>query len=477
VHGTTAFTGPVLAGRGALTGIPYGSVTQYLVVGAAQYDVRLVAAGATSCAASLNGLPDVTNLPVLASGSSATIAAEGELAPGDAGGQPFGVRAYVDDTTLTAGKTKLRFVHASSGTPAVDVGLGGGALFTPLFTNVAFGNTATVANGYVESDPLTNVEISARPTGAASDVLAIKGASLAAGTIATAFAIGKVGNIVTPLKVLLCADNGPPVGMLAACNILGDVPQRAHVRVAHLSPDAPIIDVCLTPTGTTFSGTPLLRSLAVTTGLSYAQVTKYLEVPVQTYNVRLVLATATNCLTPAVPDTMNVVVTNGLYATVGALGDLMVPDAGAADAGTDPAFALKVFVDNTGAPVPPSNIGLRFVHASPGTGPVDVGLGSAGTFATVFGNVAFGNVAIGAGIDLNGYVSTGPFASQTISVRATGGTIDVLVVPNVTIAAGSLATAFAIGNKTGDVTNPLRVLLCTDSAVPAGAFTPCTVMP
>jgi len=477
VHGTTTFTGPVLGGRGLLTGLPYGTVTQYLVVGAAQYDVRLVAPGAANCATSLAGLPDVTNLPVLTAGASATIAAEGELTPGDAGGQPFGLKAYIDDATVTAGKAKLRFVHASSGTPAVDVGLGGGALFTPIFTNVAFGNTAATANGYVETDPLTNVEISTRANGTTTDVLSINGANLAIGTIATAFAIGKLNNIASPLKVLLCADNGPPTGMLTPCNLLGDVPNRAHVRVGHLSPDAPAVDVCLTPTGTNFGGTPLLRSLAVTTGLSYPQVTKYVDVPVRAYDVRIVLATAADCTVRAVPDTMNVVVTNGLYATIAATGDLMVPDAGAADAGTDPAFALKVFPDDSGAPIPASNISLRFVHASPGTGPVDVGLGSAGTFTTVFGNVAFGKVAVGVGINLNGYVSTGALASQTISVRAAGGTIDVLVVPNVTIPAGSLATAFAIGNKTGDATKPLKVLLCSDNAVPAGVLTPCTVSP
>ena len=477
VHGTTAFMGPVLAGRGALTGLAYGIVTQYLVVAAAQYDVRIVAPGATSCATSLNGLPDITNLPALPAGGSATIAAEGELVPGDGGGQPFGLKAYIDDTTVTTGKAKLRFVHASSGTPAVDVGLGGGVLLKPLFTNVAFGNTAPAANGYIETDPLTNVEISARANGTTSDVLAVKGASLAAGAIATAFAIGKVGNIASPLKVLMCADNGAPVGLFTPCNVVGDVPQRAHVRVAHLSPDAPTVDVCLTPNGTMFTGTPLLRSLAVTTGLSYPQVTTYLDVPVQAYDVRVVLATATDCATAAVPDTMNIAVTNGLYATVAATGDLMVPDAGAPDAGADPGFSLKTFVDNSGAPIPASNILLRFVHASPGTGPVDVGLGSAGTFTTVFPNVAFGRVAVGAGIDPNGYVSTAPLAGQTISARAAGGTTDLLVVPNVTIPAGSLATAFAIGNKTGDATKPLKVLLCTDNAVPAGVFTPCGVAP
>jgi hypothetical protein len=357
------------------------------------------------------------------------------------------------------------------------VGLGGGAIFTPVFSNVAFGNTAAATNGYVETDPLTNAEISTRATGTTTDVLAVKGANLAAGTIATAFAIGKIGNTMSPLKVLLCADNGTPTGALTPCNVLGDAPQRAHVRVAHLSPDAPAVDVCLTPTGTAFAGTPVLRRLGVTTGLLYPQVTTYLDLPVQAYDVRLVLSTAVDCAVRAVPDTINVAVTDNLYATIGALGDLMVPDAGAPDAGSDPGFGLKVFVDDHAAPTPAGNILLRFIHASPGTGPVDVGLGSAGTFTRIFANVPFGMVPTGTGIDANGYLSSAPLASQTISVRAANGTTDVLVVPNLTIATGALATAFAVGNKTGDATKPLRVLLCTDSAPPVGVLTSCVVAP
>jgi hypothetical protein len=476
---------------GVATGLAYASVTKYLPVTAAQYDVRIVAPGATSCATPLGGLPDVTNLPALPAGASATLAAEGELAPGDAGGQPFGLKAYIDDATVATGKAKLRFVHASSGTPSVDVGIGGGVLFTPVFSDVAFGNTATTTNGYVETNPLTNVEISARAHGTTADVLAVKGANLAAGSIATAFAIGKIGNTTSPLKVLLCSDNAAPTGALTTCAVVGDTPQRAHVRVAHLSPDAPAVDVCLTPTGTAFAGTPLLRSLAQTTGLTYSQVTTYVDLPVQAYDVRVVLAAATDCTNKAVPDTTNIAVTDQLYATIAAIGDLAPPvadggavdggtaDGGAADAGTtiDPGFMLKVFVDAHGAPTPAGNILLRFVHASPGTGAVDVGLGSGGSFTKVFGNVAFGMVATGTGIDTNGYVSTAPLTAQTISARAAGGSVDALVVPNVTIAAGSLATAFAIGNKTGDVSKPLKVLLCTDNAAPVGVLTPCSVTP
>ena len=126
--GSGEFAGPVLK-----AGLEYGQVTKYLDVEAMQYDVRLVAPGAADCATSLGGLPDITDLPALPAGASATIAAEGHVV----GTVPFAVRAYIDESEVTFGKIKLRFIHASPGTPNVDVGLGGGVAFTPVFEDVA----------------------------------------------------------------------------------------------------------------------------------------------------------------------------------------------------------------------------------------------------------------------------------------------------------------------------------------------------
>jgi hypothetical protein len=488
-RGTTVFTGPLLSSQGVLTGLPYAAVTKYQTIAPGSYDVRIVAAGATNCSTALGGLPDQTNLPAIPANGAVTIAAIGELVPGDAGGQPFSLKAFVDDTSVASGSAKLRLIHASSGTPAVDVGTGGGVLMTPLFTNVAFGATATATNGYVETAPLSNTEISVRLNGATTDVLSIPNAELASGAIATAFAIGKLGSALTPVRALLCLDNNAAVGALTPCTIVGETPKRAHVRVAHLSPDAPAVDVCITPTNQMFGGQGILRRLASTAGLAYPQVTTYLDVPVGSYSVRLVAAAATDCTTAVVPDTSNVVVVDDLSATMAALGDLSVlpPDGGTTDAGADggaadaappPAtsFGLKVFVDDRTAPVPVGNINLRFVHASPGTAAVDVGLGSGGSFTPVFTNVAFRNFAVGVGVDANGYVSTAPLAAQTLSARLSGGTTDAIVVPNVTVTAGSIASAFAIG-KVGDTNKPLKLLVCQDSSVPAGLLTSCNVVP
>ena len=466
-HGTADFTGPLLTINGHLTGLPYGNVTKYFDLDSDQYDVRLVAPGAADCTTALGGLPDFTNLPPLEPEVSATIGAEGLVAFGST--TPFTLKAYLDDTTVDANKAKLRFIHASPGTPAVDIGLGGGALFSSVFSDISYGNAAAAANGYVTTDALAGAEISARAHGALQDALAIKPAALPAGAIATAYAIGMIGNATTPLRVLLCTDNAPPAGLLTPCNIVGGTPERAHVRIAHLSPDTPAVDVCLAPAGSNAFDRSLLKTLGANDGLAYPQVTTYVDLPVGMYDVRIVHATASGCSIGAVPDTKNVGIHSGLTATIAAIGVLDKSGAAA----TNPGLSLAVFVDDTA--VTAGKTKLRFIHASPGTPNVDVGLGMGATFTKVFGNVAFGTVAMHAPL-VNGFVETTPVTSP-IAARLANQSADALVIPSVTLGAGSIATAIAIGGKTGSSTNAVTVLLCSDNGPANGLYATCSVAP
>jgi hypothetical protein len=464
-HGTTTFTGPVLKGAGDTAGITYPSATKYLSVPAGQYDVRIVAPNAADCSTSLASLPDYTSLPALAAGGSFTIAAEGLVASGAS--NPFGLAAYVDDATVTSGQAALRFVHASPGTPAVDVGTLSGSTFSAVFSDVAFGAVAPSgggidANGYLVTMPLSSVELAARAHAGTTNALTISDTSLPAGAIATAFAIGEIGSTTAPLAALLCVDNAAPTGALSACSVVGDI----NIRVAHLSPDAPAVDVCVKPhSSSTWPATPLLASLGTAAGLSYPQVTTYVNLAATAYDVRIVAAPATSCTTGVVPDTTNVTIPAAVHATVAATGDLTV-------AGSDPGFALKVYVDET--TVASGSGSLRFIHASPSTPAVDVGTLSGSTFSAIFSDVAFGTVAAsGGGIDANGYLVTTPLSGVELAARAHGSTANALTVSGVSLAAGEIATAFAIGGKTGQSTNPLQVLLCDDSAAPTGVLTTC----
>ena len=460
-HGSGAFTGPVLASAGAAGGLAYGNVTTYLEVDAQQYDVRIVAPGAATCDEAVGGLADITDLPVLPGGASATIAAIGRL--DSATSQPFRLAAFIDDTEVTFGKAKLRVIHAAPGTAGVAVGFGGGAVFSPFIDNVQFGSTTQANNGYFEIAPVAGAEITARDIVSGRDAISIKPVNVPAGAIVTAFAIGTAGNALSPLDVLLCVDNAGEAGLLSDCKRVGATPERARLRIAHLSPDAPIVDVCIAPAG---SGTwvgPLLRELGAT-GLAYGQITTYVDFPVAAYDLRVIGATATGCDAGAVPDTKDVMTTAGLAATVAAIG-VLDPQGPAA---SNPPFRLQILADDTTPAAGKTK--LRFFHASPGTPAVDVGLGTAHLFQRVFANVQFGQAG-GAG-----FVATEPF-SNAITARLAHATPAALVVPGVTAAAGTIWSAFAIGGKTGAATNPLRVLLCADSAPASGLLTSCTVAP
>ena len=58
----------------------------------------------------------------------------------------------------------------------------------------------------------------------------------------------------------------------------------------------------------------------------------------------------------------------------------------------------------------------------------------------------------------------------------TGSLIDALVLPKVTLPQGAIATAIAIGGKTGEATNPLRVLICVDNAPTSSLLAQCSIV-
>jgi hypothetical protein len=152
-------------------------------------------------------VPDTTNVN-LAPGLFATVGAIGTLSS-------FHLAIFPDSTAVTAGKGKLRFVHASPGTPNVDVGIKDAhGNFTRLFANVAFGNSG----GTLETSPLT-ATVAARVANTTTEPLAIPNISIAAGQIISAIAIGQLANTVNPLSVLFCVDNAPTSSLLTTCTV------------------------------------------------------------------------------------------------------------------------------------------------------------------------------------------------------------------------------------------------------------------
>ena len=193
--------------------------------------------------------------------------------------------------------------------------------------------------------------------------------------------------------------------VLAACGDDNDdvtTPSKgtANVRVAHLSPDAPPVDVYV-------NGTKALS------GVSFKDVSSYLPVPAGSANFRVTPANAT---TPVVIDaTVNLNV-GGNY-TVAATGLLASVQA-------------LVLEDDRGTT---GQSKVRFVHASPDAPAVDL--------AVTGGPVLFSGVSFR---QASGYPQVAP-ATYDLEARPAGTTAVALAVPGVTLRPGTNYTVFAVG--------------------------------
>ena len=259
----------------------------------------------------------------------------------------------------------------------------------------------------------------------------------------------------------------------------------ALVRVANWSPDAPAVDFCLAPHGTTAFQGPLLGRAsalldAAAPSLGYPDVSAYLQVPPGQYDVRAVVAGASNCSAGIGPDlTSTPSLGIGTFATLALLGNTQ--GSGGAK------LQLAAFVDEG---VSSGKVALRFVNAAAAAemGSADFGTGTAGaSFKPISKSVAFG--AVGAipdagGVDgaikadSHGYAVMSALASATLSAHASGATTDAVVARGVTIAAGAVVTAALLVGPgvTDDGGATFQLLACVDNAGTVGVTGSCTII-
>lgn len=218
-------------------------------------------------------------------------------------------------------------------------------------------------------------------------------------------------------------------GLLALALVNGPRPHTAHaqapalVRVAHMAPGAPPVDVAL-------DGQMVLRSLA------FGEVSGYAPVPAGTRQARVTPAGARE---PVVIEA-SLSVESGRAYTVVATGEL-------------PSLAPAVLNDDL-TPPPAGQAKVRFVHSAPDAPAVDIAVAGG---SVLFANVAFRNASM---------TATVPAGTYTLEVRPTGQQAAVLSVPNVTLSAGDIITIFAAG-KVSD--RSLRAV--------AAAYRPAPMMP
>jgi hypothetical protein len=246
-HGTGAFQGPMLASLAAAideggvvdagaAALPFPQASAYVPVSPQQYDARLVAAGSTSCAAGVAA--DATNLPVLDAGAFATLALMGDL--GGVDGAPGGLilAGFLD--ALSASKVGVRFINAADGSTPVNFGIGEtAATFSPIFSDVAFGQAGTISGGGSDAAATTAETYAENDFGgsgmATFDVLdaanttdlevTAPSVTIAAGAVTTFVFVGPVFDPEAGAPVdelLMCVDNAGTIGVLGACRVVSN---------------------------------------------------------------------------------------------------------------------------------------------------------------------------------------------------------------------------------------------------------------
>ena len=203
---------------GALTleDVDYKDFSGYLALDEGTYQVVVVAANTTTPAV-IDAMVDVE------AGMAYTVAATGLLDDNS-----IAPAVFVDNLETTSGKANVQFAHTSPGAPAVDITLLDG---TKLFGNVMFGKAGTPiavdAGAY---------SLQVRVANTATVALSFADVPVSAGMNYTVYATGLLadGSIDAIVSVDMLGETTPTVDL---------DPAMAEVRVAHLVPGAPNVDV------------------------------------------------------------------------------------------------------------------------------------------------------------------------------------------------------------------------------------------
>jgi hypothetical protein len=299
----------------AFTGVAPASGLKALEVTAGSYQVRATVAGTRTVAYDSGSVALAANSDLLITAIPASGVSPVALliAPGS------GAAFVVSDS-----RAALRIAHLSPNVPAVDVFLKSPGAANSAANRALQNVTFPTNSGYLNVAAGT-YDGSVALAGSLAGVLNLNGAALAANTSTSVFAIGLLngtGSQVLQLKAFV-DDRLPVAG-------------KAKVRVLHLAPDAPAVDVVV------LSGSGIIAATPVS-NLAYPNATPAsLELAPGTYTLAVVPHSA---VTPILPTAAGVTVTltAGQVASVAAIGCLNT--ASGACTGGQP-FALSVLSDN-----------------------------------------------------------------------------------------------------------------------------------
>ncbi|MDQ2052683.1 DUF4397 domain-containing protein [Natronolimnohabitans sp. A-GB9] len=204
-----------------------------------------------------------------------------------------------------------------------------------------------------------------------------------------------------------------------------------QTRVAHLSPDAPNVDI-------------YVDGERVREGIPYGTVTDYRDLAPGTYTIQVV---------PAGDDPAEAVLEETVEAgDVDPTIDGLLAVIGEVAAENQPLEAL--FLDDDNSPVDPGTARIRVLHASPDAPAVDVVAGENGD--ALFENVAFGE---------SGYTEV-PEGEYPLVIYPAGDRETSVFDVDVSLAGGTVYSAFAIGYldpENAPADEPFEILLTEDA--------------
>ncbi|MBS0580109.1 MAG: DUF4397 domain-containing protein [Proteobacteria bacterium] len=306
---------PTIAGL-AYTAMAPASGTSALEVPGGSYEIRITVAGDQTKAVVF----DSGTVPLPANGDLLVTAVPASgIAPVNLLVAPAGGSAAV----IADARAAVRIGHLSPNVPAVDVSVNVAQSASSVLTlpNVAFptvsGYSVLPGGSYDAS-----VALASNP---GTPVLTLNGATLPSGSSTSVFAIGLLGGTgAQALQLAAYTDDRVPMqGM-------------AKVRVIHLAPDAPAVDVVVLGTGGAIAET-------LVSNLSYPNATSSdLQVPPGSYTLAVV---PTGMMSPVLPTAAGVTVTlqGGQVLTIAAVGCLNISSGPCANGAP---FSFKVLSDN-----------------------------------------------------------------------------------------------------------------------------------
>jgi Domain of unknown function (DUF4397) len=356
----------------------------------------------------------------------------------------------------------------------------------PLIAILSAGlaGTAHVATGCSGDGSCPEPDPSAKPTDAAADA-------------------------IEPLDAAARADAGGPTRPFS----LDATAPVTSIRIANWSADAPAVDFCVAPHGTSNFQGPLLsagaRALeeaglddAGGTQLGFPLVSAYLPIPPGHYDARLVAAGSTDCSARIIPDTTNLPTLRAGGTATFALVGATQPQ------GSEPALEIVGFIDDVDVP---SGVAMRVINASADLPSVDFGVGK--VFQPPFLDIPFGAASEGPDAstleasteastqeastpdasldgavadasppppmtDPNGYYSPETLSGATLTARASGSPTAAAVATNISVAPGVDLTiaVLGLGQSLVDASASAQLLECVDNGGTVGLLANCSII-